>query len=162
MEDALARALDHAIMRVVEGDGSFFKLAHALACTTKALAAAAKLDARFPYVIAYQLALRWRAAFWMQGIPSAVTLFEGHVPVEMAARLPPQQVARLGFDSLLDDRSDFSVRLNNWTDAKVDAIATNNMPNDLPAGVPKRAAIFVARCRAVAQAVASVCEAQVS
>ena len=40
MEDALARALDHAIMRVVEGDGSFFKLAHALACTTKALAAA--------------------------------------------------------------------------------------------------------------------------
>ena len=154
MEDALARALDHAIMRVVEGDGSFFKLAHALACTTKALAAAAKLDARFPYVIAYEMYLRKSAIFFLQNFPAAVTLFTGDVPVEMAARLPPQQVARLGFDSLLDDRSAFAVRLKHWTDAKVDAIATNNMPNDLPAGVPKRAAIFVARCRAVAQAVA--------
>ena len=154
MEDALARALEHSILRTVEGDGSFFKLAHALACTTKALAAAAKLDARFPYVIAYQLALRHRPNFWMQGIPSAVTLFAGHVPAEMTTGLPPQQVARLGFDSLLDDRSEFSARLHNWTDAKIDAIAANNTPNDLPAGVPKRAAIFVARCRAVAQAVA--------
>ena len=59
-----------------------------------------------------------------------------------------------GFDSLLYDRSDFSVRCNNWTNAKIDAIAASNTPNDLPPGVPKRAAIFVARCRAVAQAVA--------
>jgi hypothetical protein len=154
MEDALARALEHSIMRTVEGDSSFFKLAHALSCTTKALAAAAKLDARFPFVIAYQLAMRWRSKFWLQGIPSAVTLFEGNVPPEMAAELPPAQVARLGFDSLLYDRSDFSVRCNNWSDAKIDAIAASNTPNDLPPGVPKRAAIFVARCRAVAQAVA--------
>ena len=87
MDDAMARALDHAIMRVVEEDGSFFKLAHALSCTTKALAAAARLDARFPYVIAYQLAMRWRSKFWLQGIPSAITLFEGNVPPEMAAEL---------------------------------------------------------------------------
>jgi hypothetical protein len=154
-EDALVVALQHAILRVTEGDADFFELAHTLACTTRALTAVAKLDLRFPYLIAYFSALAENShSFFYDGIPAAVDLLHGDVPDATARSLPPQ-VAQHTLASVLLDRTALAIRLSRMSDKEAEKLASSYTPSDLPPGVPPRVAVFIARARGVVRALQS-------
>ncbi len=155
MEDALSRLFEHAVLQVVSGERpDFFPLVHVFTCVHKALAAAARADARLPFVIAYHaMAHRRRpASFFFEGIPRAVRLFDGAVPPETAAQLPLQRVAKLTYSDALADRASTRALVMKKSERGLRALAATNTPDDVPAGVPPCAAVFTARMRAVAQA----------
>ena len=148
-------ALQHAILRVTEGNADFFELAHTLACTTRALTAVAKLDLRLPYLIAYYTALSEHShSFFYDGIPTAVDLLHGDVPDATARSLPPQ-VAQHTLASVILDRTALAIRLSRMSDKEAEKLASSYTPSDLPPGVPPRVAVFIARARGVVRALQS-------
>tara|TARA_B100001559_G_scaffold14980_2_gene12704 strand:- start:768 stop:1940 length:1173 start_codon:yes stop_codon:yes gene_type:complete len=154
MEEALLRALEHSLVRLVCGDcDHFFELVHVLPCVSKAFYAAAKADPRLPFMIAYYTAsMNPPATYFFGGVPRAVNLFQGNVPAETAGDLPLEVVAKLSYTGVLSDRKASAKMLRDESDSRIEKLARTNTPADLPAGVPPRVAIFVARLRAVAQA----------
>ncbi len=157
MEDALLRCFEYAILQVVEAQRSdLFPLVHKFSCVNKALAAAARADERVPFLIAYFLSPQLPSGrvptFFFEGVPRSVNLFEGHVPEETAAQVPLQRVTKLSYSEVLGDRKDTRTLLAKKSVKGLRQLAATNTPNDLPPGVPDFAAVYVARLRAVAQA----------
>lgn len=154
MEEALVRALETAVQLVAGGShDAMFVLVRALPCVNKSLAATARLDARFPYILSYVNAVVLPPSqFFFAGIPRQVHLFSGNVPAGTAANLPPS-LAGLSYRSVLQDRQEQAQLIHNKAQKRVAALAATNTPNDLPAGVPLRVGIYIARLRAVAQGV---------